>query len=253
MKTYKQLATLFYDHAKPLDDARAEIAFYTAYAMKAQGPILEPMCGSGRIFIPLAQAGCAIEGFDASAQMLAVLQATYAQLFGKPAPVWQEYAQDFNNGKKYTLIIIPFGSLGLIVDPHQRLRALKALYTHLAPGGVLVMEIDTVASESEAEPVWREQSFTNADGSIIAVQMRSLFDAASQMYYAQSVYTLVIAGSVVATEQELFEQYVFRFDELDAELAAVGFTVIKKYSNYAGTLAVDDTVPQVIYECRRDA
>ena len=40
--------------------------FYLSYAKEANGPILEPMCGTGRFLLPLLAAGFKIEGFDAS-------------------------------------------------------------------------------------------------------------------------------------------------------------------------------------------
>jgi len=249
MQTYKGLATQFYDLAKTIDDAQSEIDFYAAYARAANGPILEPMCGSGRILLPLLNAGFAIEGFDASAHMLAALKERYAHVSSDHLPVWQQYAQDFKSDKRYGLIIVPFGSWGLILDQLDSVCGLQSLYDHLLPGGTLVLEIDTIASEAETEPVWREQSFTCEDGSVIAVQMKSVFDVQTQLYEAISVYSLTKNGVVLAVEQERFQQYVFRHDELDGLLRQVGFTDIKKYKNYAKELAIDENEPALIYEC----
>lgn len=42
------------------------------YAEEAKGPILEPMCGTGRFLIPLLKKGYAVTGFDYSPDMLNV-------------------------------------------------------------------------------------------------------------------------------------------------------------------------------------
>lgn len=250
MQTYNRLATQFYDLAKTEHDAAAEINFYTAYARASIGPILEPMCGSGRILLPLLKAGFAIEGFDASAHMLAALREKYAHCCDGDLPVWQQYVQDFTSSKRYGLMFIPFGSWGLVLDQEERLQGLQALYDHLLPGGTLILEIDTVASEVDADTAVREQSFMQTDGSVIAVQMASVYDFETQIYRAFSIYTLSKNGVVISTEQEIFTQYVFRHDELEVMLRRVGFSVIKKYKNYAKEPAGEQD-PMIIYECLR--
>ncbi|MDQ5890944.1 MAG: hypothetical protein QG604_818 [Candidatus Dependentiae bacterium] len=250
MQTYNKLATQFYDLAKTEQDATAEIDFYAAYAHASIGPILEPMCGSGRILLPLLKAGFTIQGFDASAHMLAALREKYAHICNDELPVWQQFVQDFTSDKRYGLMFIPFGSWGLVLDQEERLHGLQALYDHLLPGGTLVLEIDTVASEVDADTALREQSFMQTDGSIIAVQMASVYDSETQIYRAFSRYTLSRDGVVISTEQEIFTQYVFRHDELEVMLHRVGFSVIKKYKNHAKEPAGEQDL-MIIYECIR--
>jgi 2-polyprenyl-3-methyl-5-hydroxy-6-metoxy-1,4-benzoquinol methylase len=48
-------------------------AFYRGYVMRANGSILEPMCGTGRFLLPLFEEGFNIHGFDASEHMLEAL------------------------------------------------------------------------------------------------------------------------------------------------------------------------------------
>ena len=57
----------FYDlGAGGLDD----VPFYLEYARQCGGPILELACGTGRILIPIAEAGYEIYGVDLSVNML---------------------------------------------------------------------------------------------------------------------------------------------------------------------------------------
>lgn len=46
METYNDLCTKFYEADKPRAP-KAALDFYMEYARKANGKILEPMCGSG--------------------------------------------------------------------------------------------------------------------------------------------------------------------------------------------------------------
>ncbi len=50
-----------------------ELEFFLSYAEKGQ-KILEPLCGSGRFFVPFYKAGYDISGMDLSDEMLAKLR-----------------------------------------------------------------------------------------------------------------------------------------------------------------------------------
>jgi len=60
----------FYDweNAQTLD--RRDVRFWQNMARRAQGPVLELGCGTGRISWPLVRAGVSVVGVDRSAQML---------------------------------------------------------------------------------------------------------------------------------------------------------------------------------------
>jgi ubiquinone/menaquinone biosynthesis C-methylase UbiE len=65
---------------------RDDVPFYLARAAHCAGPILEMACGTGRVTIPLAEAGHEIWGFDLSPDML---QECHAKLVHLPAEVQQ--------------------------------------------------------------------------------------------------------------------------------------------------------------------
>src|SRR5512139_888014 len=62
----------------------ADIAFYRRMAEVCGGPVLEMGCGTGRVLLPLARAGIAMHGMEAS---LAMLEQLRASLDREPAPV----------------------------------------------------------------------------------------------------------------------------------------------------------------------
>jgi SAM-dependent methyltransferase len=140
--TYLNLCTQVYDLSKPRPPEDA-YAFYRSYAIEAKGPILEPMCGTGRFLLPLLRAGFDIDGFDASEHMLEALRAKSGDL--KPN-IWQCFAEDLAVAKKYNLIFIPCGSFGLITDLEIAKLALKKFYNHLNQNGILLFEGETLKS-----------------------------------------------------------------------------------------------------------
>src|SRR5712664_738567 len=72
---------VLYD-AVPLYAARQDVGFYVEEAKRARGTVLEVGCGTGRILLPIARAGCSIVGVDSSRQMLERCRAKLAGELG---------------------------------------------------------------------------------------------------------------------------------------------------------------------------
>lgn len=248
LTTYQKLSTEFYDLGSHPGEKTA-LPFYMNYAHHAQGPILEPMCGTGRFLIPMIQAGLDVEGFDASPHMLNALKQKLACVSDKPAPVWQQFVQDFKSDKQYNLIFVPYGSWGLIIDLSISRKCLEIMYHHLAPGGKFVLEIETVDSAPKESGVLQYAEHTKPDGAKIKLEAFISYNQTSQIFSSQCHYTLLDHETIQAIEYELFEQYLFRFDEMDCLLQNIGFTQIKKYQDHSQTPATDVKTPLLIYEC----
>lgn len=248
MKIYSKLCTEFYDLEQHPNAAQAHL-FYMYHARQARGPILEPMCGSGRFLIPMLQAGLDVQGFDASCYMLDALRKKYSRVSAQAAPVWQQFLQDFSSDKRYQLICIPYGSLGLITNYQDLKKSLAVMYTHLAIGGKCILEIETVASVPHLCGVWQRGSHTRPDGSKIVLNFLASYESATQLFQSRSRYESIRDGAVIESEEELFQQYLFRFDELDLLLQEVGFSAIKKYTPYDPSQSVNEDTPIIIYEC----
>jgi SAM-dependent methyltransferase len=250
MKTYAKLCTEFYDLEQHPNHAQA-LAFYLHHAHQAHGPILEPMCGTGRFLIPMLQAGLDVRGFDASSHMLDALRNKYACVSVQPAPVWQQFIQDLARDTRYTLIFIPYGSFGLITDRADVIKSLAVLYRHLVPGGKFIVDVETVASVPNSCGVRQRGVHVRPDGSSIALTFLPSYDSQTQLFQSHSRYESISGDTVLATEDELFQQYLYRCDELDPLLQAAGFSIIKKYPAYDATKKVDHTTPIIVYECVR--
>jgi SAM-dependent methyltransferase len=120
-----------------------ELKFYLDLASQAitqLRPVLEIACGTGRIAIPLAQAGASLTGLDISAPMLDVARANAA---GIPNLRFvQADMCDFNLDEVFSLIISPGHSFQHLLTIDDQLDCLACLRRHLHPGGLLVLHID---------------------------------------------------------------------------------------------------------------
>ena len=124
---YRNLCTEFFDLDKPVASLE-EYAFFHHYLVQASGPILEPMCGTGRYLIPYLEEGFNIEGFDASPFMLKALYNKCAQKNLKPH-VWEQFLEDIPTTKQYNLIFIPDSSFCLFLNPAHIKMCLQKIYS----------------------------------------------------------------------------------------------------------------------------
>lgn len=100
---YGSLCTEMYEilHKEAPQD---ELLFYLSYAEKGM-KILEPLCGSGRFFIPFLERGYDITGIDLSTEMLAKLDEKVPN-----AKVFQKDILEYDSTVKYDYIFISSGS-----------------------------------------------------------------------------------------------------------------------------------------------
>lgn len=75
------------------------LAFYREYAIKPNGPILEPMYSTGRFLFPLIEGGCDLHRFDASEPMLQALHAK-AKAKNLEPKVWKGFIEDLKGREK---------------------------------------------------------------------------------------------------------------------------------------------------------
>src|SRR6185295_10689942 len=129
---------LFYDAL--MGHREEDLAFYRDCALAAKGPVLDLCCGTGRVTIPIARAGVEVTGVDLSEEMLTRAR---EKCGGDPLPVtWvRADALQFDLGKKFPLVLIPFSSLEHFHD-RPTLDALMArVRAHLEPGGRFILDV----------------------------------------------------------------------------------------------------------------
>jgi SAM-dependent methyltransferase len=138
-----------------------DVAFYVAEARKASGragappgeAIVELGVGTGRIAVPIAQAGIPVIGIDTSAGMLDVCRAR-AEREGV-AGLLDLRLGDFRSppvAERVPLVICPFRAyLHLPDDGTQRLAALAAARDLLVPGGLLAFDVFAPSPEDVEE------------------------------------------------------------------------------------------------------
>ncbi len=156
---YRALCTEYYELDKPTAPKDA-FECYLYYAKEANGPILEPMCGTGRFLVPLLEHGYDVTCFDYSPHMLDVCRRKCIER-GLATQLQEATFETFSLTGLYSLIFIPSGSFGHLITSEQVNQALTFIADRLKPGGKFVVEIETLKSIREPQDVWRGRWVTN--------------------------------------------------------------------------------------------
>ncbi len=101
------------------------------------GRALELGIGTGRVALPLQQAGIEIHGIDASEAMIAKLRAKPS---GETIRVFIGNFADVAVEGQYALICILFNTFFALLTQDEQLRCFKNVAEHLTPNGVFVIE-----------------------------------------------------------------------------------------------------------------
>jgi SAM-dependent methyltransferase len=246
LDTYLSLCAEYYDLDKPHAQQEA-LDFYQKYAKNSQGPILEPMCGTGNFLIPFIEQGFDIEGFDASPSMLAILETKRAAKGIKPH-VWQQFLHDIDGSRQYSLIFIPLSSLSLITDSTQVKLGLQKIYNALLPDGTFVFEVETVHAFSDQLGVWKGSMHTRQDGSMIVGSFLStpLINTIGTILCR---YDLIQNNHIVKTEIEQLRLRLYDKETMIALLKEVGFKHIRPIKPYDQNAALSANDATIIFEC----
>lgn len=120
-----------------------DIPFYVEYAREAGSPILELACGTGRLLLPLAEAGHTVHGIDLSENMLAVARSKIAQPGLEPRIVLTHANMaDFGLPQKsFALAFVAARSFMHLFSQQEQIACLSRVMAHLRPGGLLIVDV----------------------------------------------------------------------------------------------------------------
>ena len=247
MNDYKILCTEMYDLDKPSVPEDA-LSFYLDYAEKANGPVLEPMCGTGRFLVPLLERGFSVDGFDNSVSMLEACKRKCEAKQLNPN-LWIAKCEDFDAGRQYALIFIPSGSFGLIISDDAVTKSLNRLKDHLLPGGTLVLEIETPSVKPDNSVEWVESmKRKRKNGDIIILNVKTSYDPGKKLGVFNQRYELMSGDEIVETECMDFITRFYYLEEFKEILKTHGFEKIMPLKVYdQSTPGKDDGC--IVYEC----
>lgn len=114
-----------------------DIEFFLEETRVMNGPVLELMAGTGRVSLPLIEAGIDLTCEDSSCEMLKVLE-NKLKSRGLPESLVCSDVLTLEMGRKFAGVIIPFNSFAHLVTQADQQAALTRIIKHLVPGGTFI-------------------------------------------------------------------------------------------------------------------
>ena len=127
-----------------LADDPGDLDLYLALADRADGPILELAVGTGRLAIPLAEAGHRVTGVDLDSTMLERARSRARGTAGEDRLHLLEadiVGLRLPDAGRYGLAFIALNSLLVLPTRADQRAAIRAMADHLAPGGIAVADV----------------------------------------------------------------------------------------------------------------
>ena len=128
----------FYD--LDFEDYYDDVSFYQSLAEYHGDSVLELGCGTGRVAVPLAQAGLRVTGVDINQTMLDVAKKRMGT--GKGLTLKRGDMTKLDLKQTYALVTVPLGGVQHLASLDDFAASIAVLAHHLEPGGVAVVDIE---------------------------------------------------------------------------------------------------------------
>ena len=244
-----------YDLADPSDTG---VAFYSALAREAGGPILELACGTGRVTIPIARLGFPVTGLDIVPGMLEQARNKSA---GLPIRWVEGDARAFDLGEQFRLIFLTGNAFQAFVTNAEQAAVLQQVQAHVHDEGLFAFETRNPLLPNTAPPAGlfvtletrtEEQhwpSFVNATGQEVRVSTTQEYDHLAQIVHLTGYKRWYEGKQERTTISRTALRYTFP-QELTALLHCHGFSILRQYGDW-NDVPLSATSPSIISVCRK--
>lgn len=234
MNNAYDLIAPFYDieHAHFAED----LDMYENYAELANGSILELACGSGRVMLPLAEAGYEITGVDNSAAMLNKARETLIEAGVNDHCTLIE--QDITNLKleqHFRLAFIALGSFAHITTRRAQQQVLAGVRAHLSHGATFIVDIsnsDARYMEELSGQVLHQGTWQDENGEYFTHFVSPASATREHILELTHFYDRHQQGGGVQRTVATTFLYLFERSEMELLLEQAGFVVKDIYGDH---------------------
>ena len=198
--------------------------FFHQRIRQNKGIALEIACGTGRLLVPFLRDGLAVEGLDASDEMLAICR-TKAARAGVTPTLYQQHMQDMTLASRYRTIFIPACSFQILAARNEAFEALKRFHRHLEPGGELLITLEVPWRDFGVERQWRlrRSGVRPSDGADILIHEATVSDRVEQLQHIWMRHEVFQQGRLLQTQLRTHLLRWYHKHEFAMMLESVGF------------------------------
>lgn len=208
-----------------------------AYAARTGGPVLELGCGTGRVLLHLARAGYQVTGVDLSLAMLEIARAKAeaAGLMKRIALIAGDYGEVALGGP-YRFACTVMNTFLHLPNQAAQVQALKHWREHLAPGGLLLIDVlhpdpATLSGLDGRLEFWGTWQDPTSGHTVMKFLSRTV-DPARQTLHVRHIYDEIAAdGQLLRTQATYDLRYIGRF-EAELLLEKAGYVLEGVYGDW---------------------
>lgn len=221
-----------------------DIEFYLEEAQQVGTPVLEVACGTGRVLIPMAEAGVPVVGMDISHTMLARARHKLGEVeanIRQRVELVEADMRDFSLGRQFGLILIPYRAFQHLLTAEDQRRALLVIHRHLAPGGRLIInlfdpKLASVVERSQATgtaPRFQEEFTHPKSGNRVLLWASGRVDLVDQRLYELWIYEEINdQGRCLQRQTRSLElRWTYRY-EMQHLLELCGYRIVSLYGDF---------------------
>jgi len=231
-KLYEPIADIYDLESRDVGD----IDFYLGFAREQGSPVLELAGGTGRVALELARAGFEVVGLEISEAMLEVARKKTQELpedASKNVTWVQGDMRDFDLGRTFPLVIIPYRSFQHLETRADQERCLECVARHLESGGRFVLSLFAPSYERLVhKQLYNHLGTTQTpDGTLTRTEV-TRHNHVNQMIHVERTYDLVDKdGNLKRKIWKFPVRYLWRF-ETELLLEKAGLEVEAIYGDY---------------------
>lgn len=228
------------------------VQFYRSAADEQGGDVLELGCGTGHKLIPIAADGHSCTGLELSPAMLARARHK-ARERGVEVQWVQCDMRELDLGRSFDLVVIAANTLLHLHDAEDIVSCFRAVRSHLAPGGRLVLDVfnPSMSVLARADGVRRRRealSFVDPDRGTVHVDVAETYDAVAQVTHGTWFFSTDTEADFAVAPLEM--RSIFP-QELPLLLELGGLRVVDRFGDWSRTPLTADAALQ-IYVCEAD-
>jgi SAM-dependent methyltransferase len=231
------MSSIRYDDVADLYDLHVkvdfDIPFFLSEAQKTPGKVLELMAGTGRVSVPLVEAGVDLTCVDVSNAMLERLRAKL-RAKGLSAEVHQGDVRELNLGERFGLVIIPFHSFSELVARKDQVSALGAAARHIEAAGRLICTLQNPSVRlQQADGALRLTGSYEIESGRLVVSGFERHDPRTNIVSRTQLYELFGEDGLMESKHLLEMRFcLIGPSEFETIAAEVGLRLDALYGNY---------------------
>ena len=237
-----------------------DIPFYVEEALRSGGPVLELGCGTGRVAIPIAEAGVDIVGLDSSPAMLEVARrkiegsgSAAAHLTLVEADM-RDLASSEGLDEKFGLVISPFRGFLALLSVGAQIQTLSGIRDRLGEDGKLIFNVfvpDPQMLVQEGDVPYHLRDVTDSEtGRRLVLWQQTTYEHHSQVMSVRIIVEELDGAGVVG--RRLYRDFQLRYShrwEIEHLLARCGFEIVDLFGDFDRT-PFDESSAEMVWVAR---